>query len=138
MTATPAGRIHGPLLQVLLHLLASHFLQFRQHFAQFVTHGRFGVKLLAGAWMNEVQGLGMQEHPLEASGSQSVSKPPESVQNEAAARSQGEEKYNSFKQSGSSGSWGSREGSEASHAGGGGGWGGRSGGGGWSGGGRRR
>ena len=43
-------------------------------------------------------GSGWQQHT--ASGSQSVSKPPESVQNEAAARSQGEEKYNNFKQSG--------------------------------------
>jgi hypothetical protein len=80
-------------------------------------------------------GSGWQQHT--SSGSQSVSKPPESVQNEAAARSQGEEKYNSFKQSGGNSGWGSREGGEASHASGGG-WGGRSGGGGWGGGGRRR
>ena len=71
-------------------------------------------------------GSGWNQHT--SSGSQSVSKPPESIQNEAAARSQGEEKFNSFKQSGGGG------GSMASRSGGGG-WGGRSGGGG---GGRRR
>ena len=71
-------------------------------------------------------GSGWQQHT--ASGAQSVSKPPESIQNEAAARSQGEERTNSFKQAGG--------GSMASRAGGGsGGWGGHAGGGG---GGRRR
>ena len=76
-------------------------------------------------------GSGWQQHT--ASGSQSASKPPESVQNEAAARSQGEEKYNNFTQTGGGSS------SFASHpSGGSGGWGGRSGGGFSGGGGRRR
>ncbi len=75
-------------------------------------------------------GSGWQEHT--ASGSQSVSKPPESVQNDAAARSEGEERYNSFKQTGGGSS------SFASHSEGGGGWGGRSGGGGGGRGGFRR
>ena len=83
-------------------------------------------------------GSGWQQHT--SSGSQSVSKPPESVQNEAAARSQGEERYNSFKQTSGSSGWGSRGGGEggwASRSGGSGGWGGRAGGG-FGGGGRRR
>jgi hypothetical protein len=54
-----------------------------------------------------------------SSGSQSVSKPPSTVENEAQARSQGEEKYNNYKQSGSSGeserSSGFGESSEGSH-----------------------
>lgn len=81
-------------------------------------------------------GSGWEQHT--SSGWQSASRPPESLQNEAQARSQGEERYNSFKQSGGSSGWGSREGGEASRASGAGGWGGRSGGGGWGGGGRRR
>lgn len=64
-------------------------------------------------------GSGWEQHG--SSGWQSASKPPESVQNEEQARSQGEEKYNSFKQSGDGG-WGNRAGES-------GGWGGRSGGG---------
>jgi len=47
---------------------------------------------------NKSSSGGWQQHS--ASGSQSVSKPPESVQNEEQARSQGEEKYNNYKQSG--------------------------------------
>jgi hypothetical protein len=82
-------------------------------------------------------GSGWQQHT--PSGTQSVSRPPESVQNEAAARSQGEEKYSSFKQGSGGNSWASREGGGAGRAQGGGGWGGRSGGGwGGGGGGRRR
>jgi len=60
-------------------------------------------------------GSGWQQHT--SSGWQSASKPPASVQNEAAARSQGEQKYNSYKQTASSGGWGG-------HSGGAGGWGG--------------
>jgi len=71
-------------------------------------------------------GSGWEQHT--SSGWQSASKPPESVQNEAQARSQGEEKYNNFKQTGGSSGSGGREG----------GWGGRSGGGGGGRGGFRR
>ncbi len=61
-------------------------------------------------------GSGWQQHT--SSGWQSTSKPPESVQKEAQARSQGEENYNNFKKSGGGSSgWGG-------HSGGGGGWGG--------------
>ncbi len=86
-------------------------------------------------------GSGWQQH--NSSGSQSVSKPPESVQNEAEARSEGEERYNNYKQTSGSSGWGSKSGGEesaASRSGESGGWGGRSGGGGWGGGGggRRR
>jgi hypothetical protein len=64
-------------------------------------------------------GSGWQQHT--SSGSQNVSKPPESVQNEAAARSQGEEKYNNFKQSGGeAGGWGGRSGGSWGGGGGGG------------------
>ncbi|MGD0885189.1 MAG: autotransporter [Thermodesulfovibrionales bacterium] len=65
-------------------------------------------------------GSGWQQHT--SSGWQSASKPPESVQKEAQARSQGDEKYNNFrKTSGGSSGW-------AGRSSGGGGWGGRSGG----------
>jgi hypothetical protein len=63
---------------------------------------------------------GWNEHT--ASGTQSTSKPPESVQKDEQARSAGEQNYNNFKQSGGGSSM-------ASHSEGGGGWGGRSGGG---------
>ena len=78
-------------------------------------------------------GSGWQQHS--SSGTQSVSKPPESVENEEQARSQGEEKYNNYKQTSgeerSSGGWGDRSsgGGWGGHGGGGGGWGGRGGGG---------
>ncbi len=75
---------------------------------------------------------GWEQHT--SSGWQSTSKPPESVQNEAQARNQGEERFNSFKQSGGgSEGWAGRssgEGGWGHSGGGGGGWGGRSGGGG--------
>jgi hypothetical protein len=80
-------------------------------------------------------GSGWQQHT--SSGWQSASKAPESVENESHARSQGESRYNSFKESGG-GNWGSRSGEERSaggRSGGEGGWGGRGGGG--RGGGRR-
>jgi len=75
-------------------------------------------------------GSGWQQHS--SSGTQSVSKPPESVQNEEAARSQGEERYNNYKQTSGSSGWGDRSSGGSEHSGGGGGWGGRSGG--WNGG----
>jgi hypothetical protein len=61
-------------------------------------------------------GGGWNQHT--AGGTQSTSKPPESVQSEAEGRSQAEDKFNSFKQSGggAGSGWGSK-------AGGGGGWG---------------
>jgi hypothetical protein len=83
-------------------------------------------------------GSGWEQHT--SSGWQSASRPPESVQGEAQARSQGEERFNSFKEGGG---WGGGGGSGRSGEGGGfaersgggaGGWGGRSGG--WGGGGR--
>ncbi|MGO9377295.1 MAG: hypothetical protein ACLP29_01935 [Dissulfurispiraceae bacterium] len=70
-------------------------------------------------------GSGWQQHT--SSGWQNTSKPPSSVQNEQVARNQGEQKYNSYKQTSSSGGWGG-------HSGGAGGFGGRFGGGGGGGG----
>jgi len=46
---------------------------------------------------------GWEQHS--SSGWQSASKPPESVQNEAQARSQGEERYNNYRQSSAGSSW---------------------------------